>query len=319
MLRLEVKAKDVGLRLDRFLSAKAPQLYRAQWQRVIREGCVRVNDSPRQQAYKVCCGDIVSCEVTEHREAVPPEDLPVDILYEDKSLLVVNKPAGLLVHPTSPGKEGTLAGRLVAMEGPLSAIGGRLRPGIVHRLDRSTSGVLIVARTDGAHNNLKQQFKDRTVEKTYHAVCAGKVEVDADVIEGRIDRHPRLRNRMAVTTDGGRAARTSFKVTERFRGFTLLEVHPETGRTHQIRVHLRTIGHPLMGDTKYGGPATRVGDLTAIDEGDPKRRLIKRPALHAYEISFNHPTTGERLSFRAPWPEDFSCAVEMLRKYRGAT
>lgn len=317
MLRLEATEDDVGERLDSFIRKKAPLYSRAQWQRLIECGEVFVNDAVRASSYRVSSGDVVTHDVGDAPPVVPPEDLPVDIIYQDDALLVLNKPADLIVHPTFEGRMGNLVNRLVAMGLPLSTLGGRLRPGVVHRLDRTTSGVMVVAKTDDAHELLKQQFKDRTIGKVYSAVCAGEPDLDGDVIDGAIGRHPRVRNRMAVVPDTGRPSKTTFKVLERYRGFTLLSVHPHTGRTHQIRVHLALVGHPILGDTKYGGPMTRFSDLDETNDIDPRRRIIKRPALHAQELAFNHPATGNRVFFRAPWPGDFRRAVEALRRSGG--
>ena len=318
LLRLEATEADAGERLDSFIRKKAPLYSRTQWRRLIERGEVFVGDEVRPSSYRVSSGDVVTHEVGDPPPVVPPQDLPVDLIYQDDAVLVVNKPAGLIVHPTVEGRVGTLANRLVAMGVPLSTLGGRLRPGVVHRLDRTTSGVMVVAKTDEAHERLKQQFKDRTIEKTYHALCVGEPDLDGDVIDGAIGRHPRVRNRMAVTPDEGRPAKTTFEVLERYRGFALLAVHPHTGRTHQIRVHLALVGHPLLGDTKYGGPMTRFSDLGETDHLDSHRRLIKRAALHAQELAFDHPTTDKRVFFRAPWPGDFKRAVDMLRAARGS-
>jgi len=314
LLRLEATEADIGERLDSFIRKKAPLYSRAQWQRLIERGEVFVNGAVCACSFRVSSGDVVTHQIGDPPPVVPPEDLPVDLIFQDDAVLVLNKPADLIVHPTFEGRMGTLVNRLVAMGVPLSTLGGRLRPGVVHRLDRTTSGVMVVAKTDDAHERLKQQFKDRTMDKVYHAICAGEPDLDGDVIDAAIARHPRLRLRMAIVPEEGRPAKTTFEVMERYRGFALLSVHPHTGRTHQIRVHLELIGHPLLGDTKYGGPMTRFSDLGETDEVNPRRRLIKRTALHAQELAFDHPTTGKRLFFRAPWPGDFKQAVEALRR-----
>ena len=305
MTHLEVTARGSGERLDRFLAADAPERTRAVWQRAIRAGRVLVDGRRRPASHHLSEGERVSFEPEEAVETVPPEDLPLDVVYDDDSILVVNKPADLIVHPTTPGRTGTLVNRLVALGGPLSTLGGPLRPGIVHRLDGTTSGLMVVARTDAAHAALKRQFQTRTVEKTYHAVCRGVVDADADVIDENVVRHARVRTRMATSADKGRSARTTFRVIERFERFTLLSVHPHTGRTHQVRVHLAAIGHPLLGDRKYGGPLHVHGTGGA--------RPIDRPALHARAIAFDHPQTGERLAFEAPWPDDFARVIDALR------
>jgi len=317
LLRLEATEADAGERLDSFIRKKAPLYSRTQWQRLIELGEVFVNDAVCASSYRVSSGDVVTHEVGEAPPVVPPEDVPIDLIYQDEAVLVLNKPAGLIVHPTVEGRTGTLVNRLAAMGVPLSTLGGRLRPGVVHRLDGTTSGVMVAAKTDDAHERLKQQFKERTIGKVYLAVCAGEPDLDGDVIDGAIARHPRLRQRMAVSPEGGRPAKTTFEVLERYRGFALVAAHPHTGRTHQIRVHLALVGHPILGDTKYGGPMPRFSDVGEIDGVDPRRRLIKRTALHAQELAFDHPVRGERMFFRAPWPGDFKRLVEALRRIAG--
>lgn len=241
-----------------------------------------------------------------------PEALPLAILWQDDALLVLDKPAGMSVHPGAGRRGGTLAAALLhAAAGRLSTVGGPDRPGIVHRLDKDTSGVIVVARTDAAHRALARQFHDRTVEKTYLALVAGRPP-DAGEVALPIGRDPRDRKRMAPV-EGGRPARTRFRVVERFRRHALLEVRPETGRTHQIRVHLKAIGAPLVADATYG----RKGPFTARDAGapgDPAAPLLARHALHAARLAFDHPETGARLAFEAPLPDDLARALDALRR-----
>ncbi|MFH0963551.1 MAG: RluA family pseudouridine synthase [Planctomycetota bacterium] len=314
MIRFEVTTAEAGERLDQFLARRERAIPRTRWRRAIERGEVLVNGAAGSPSKRLSAGDLVTGESPGDLAPVPPEALPVDVIHEEESFLVVDKPAGLVVHPSSPGRRGTLVNRLVARYGSLSTVGGELRPGIVHRLDGTTSGVLVVARDDDAHRELARQFAARVVEKTYHAIAAGRMELDADVLAHGIRRHPRVRDRMSASRDEGRPARSVYRVLERYRGFTLVEVHPETGRTHQIRLQLRTIGHPIVGDRKYGGPVVTLGEIAP--EAGSCAPLIDRAALHAYAIRFAHPRSGEPVAFHAPWPEDFAQAVEILRARR---
>ena len=297
---------ETGRRLDRFLADRIPTRSRTAWQRAIERAEVTVNDSTCPPARRLDAGDVVRCPLPQDAEMLPAENLPLNVIHEDETIIVVNKPPGLVVHPTTEGRKGTLANRLIGRYGQLSAVGGILRPGIVHRLDRMTSGVMVIARDDESHRSLAAQFKARTVAKIYHALVAGRVDLDADVVRRAIRRHPRLRDRMAPTSDEmGKSAQSTYRVLERLGGLTLVAVEPRTGRTHQVRVHMRVIGHPIVADRKYGGPVLR----TAAGES-----LIDRTALHAHAIAFDHPRTGQRLQFEAPWAEDFARAVDLARR-----
>jgi len=240
-----------------------------------------------------------------------PEDVPLEILYQDDALLVLDKPPDMTVHPGAGQPAGTLANALLhASAGRLSTVGGADRPGIVHRLDKDTSGVIAVARTDRAHRHVARQFHDRTVAKVYLALVAGRPP-DEGVIEGPIGRHPKDRKRMAVV-EGGRPARTAFSVRERPRpGFALVECRPTTGRTHQLRVHLKSIGCPILADATYGRAPLRAGDAGL--PGDSDRIVLARQALHAHRLELTHPETGERARFEAPLPPDLARVLEALR------
>lgn len=283
---------DSGKRLDHFLQEKLPQFSRSRLQEWVKAGRVSVNGSPeRKPSFALRGGEAV---VVEPAQPPPlkatPEALPVEVLYEDEDVIAVNKPAGMVVHAGAGRHSGTLVNALLHHYGALSGVAGELRPGIVHRLDRETSGVLLIARTDAAHRNLAAQFAERRVEKTYLAMVHGRVKADSGRIDKPITRDPVRRTRMTVKTGTGRSAHTEYKVLKRFERFTYLEVKIGTGRTHQIRVHLASIGHPVAGDRLYGAPARAEG-------AEP---LEQRFFLHAWRIRFTRPSTGEPLTLIAP-------------------
>ena len=251
--RQEFIVEEDGLRLDKFLAEQALPLSRSQIQSLIKEGKVTVNRLPSKSSHRVVAGDKVSIVVPEQEPLkVLPEDIPLDILYEDEELLIVNKPPGMVVHPAAGHYSGTLVNGLLFHCPHLSTINGPLRPGIVHRLDRDTSGVLMVAKTDEAHLDLARQIKERSIKRKYLALVEGKCELDEGTIEAPLGRHILKRKEMAVRHQGGRFALTHYRVLERFKAATLLEITLATGRTHQIRVHLTYIGHPVVGDKTYG-------------------------------------------------------------------
>jgi 23S rRNA pseudouridine1911/1915/1917 synthase len=308
---LTVEPGEAGVRLDRWLAARLPEVSRARLQALIAEGAVRVDGGAARAASRVRAGQSVEVAVPAPAAAAPqPEDIPLRVVHEDADLLVVDKPAGLVVHPGAGTAAGTLVNALLHRVKDLSGIGGVLRPGIVHRLDRGTSGLLVVAKNDAAHQALARQFASRSVEKEYRAVVLGRPRRAAGTIEAPIGRDPVHRKRMSVRAAGGRAARTSYAVAEALDGAALLRVHIHTGRTHQIRVHLASIGHPVLGDAVYGGrrvPASASARLREALAG------LDRPALHAARLSFTHPATGERLSFESPLPDDLARLLERLR------
>jgi 23S rRNA pseudouridine1911/1915/1917 synthase len=293
----DILARDQGERLDVFVARHCDGLSRSQAHRLIQERQVTVNSRPAKPSLIVQPGDRVRVRVPppEALEA-EPEAVPLDILYEDNDILVVDKPAGMVVHPGAGRTRNTLVNALLAHCPDLSGIGGRLRPGIVHRLDKDTSGLLLVAKNDRAHDSLSRQLKERTVEKGYLALVRGRVEPREGVIEGAIGRDPRDRKRMAIV-EGGREARTGYRVREHMGGFTLLDVTPSTGRTHQIRVHLAAIGHPIVGDAVYGRPSS----------------LVARQFLHAGRVAFRHPADDRRLAFESPLPVDLERALRLAR------
>ncbi|MBI4736369.1 MAG: RluA family pseudouridine synthase [candidate division NC10 bacterium] len=293
-----VSPAQAGERLDVFL-AGASGLSRARIQRLIADGHVLVGGRPQKPRHRVNAGETVRLRIP---PATPldlvPEAIPLDVLHEDDDLIVLNKPAGMVVHPGAGRTSGTLVHALLAHCKTLPGIGGAERPGIVHRLDRDTSGVLVVAKTEAAHQSLSRQFKARDVEKRYLAVVHGEVRQDAGRIEAAIGRREHDRKRMGVRERGGRQARTAYRVIRRLPGMTVLALDLETGRTHQIRVHLSHIGHPVVGDQVYGGRRER--SRSAVPGPRAPRQM-----LHAWRLGFHHPRTGTWLEFTAPVPDDF--------------
>ena len=296
-------------RLDKFLCEKFPAASRGTLQRLIEEGHVRVNGQTVKATHRPRAGERIEIHFPEPKPAAAqPEKIPLDILFEDKSLLVVNKPAGLVVHPAAGHEEHTLVNALLHhCRGSLSGIGGVARPGIVHRLDKETSGCLVVAKNDETHLALAKQFASREVKKIYHAIVCGEPAREAGEIHAAIARHPTHRKRMAVRDDSsGRAAHTSYRILERLYAATLMEAQIHTGRTHQVRVHFQFIGHPLVGDDTYGARQNaRLKELTNY--------AAPRVMLHARELSFIHPRTKKPVKFEAPPPEDFKAALKLLR------
>jgi len=288
---LHSQAGDAGKRLDLFLKEKLPGHSRARLQAWIKEGRARVDGRPAKASAILRGGEAIEFEPGELPPLkAEPEDLPLEVLYEDEDVVVVNKPAGVVVHAGAGHFRGTLVNALLHRFGKLSEVGGELRPGVVHRLDKLTSGVLVVARTDSAHRRLAAQFASRKVEKTYLALVHGILKKDSGRIEKPIGRDPARRVRMAAGVAGGREAVTEYRVVQRFARHTLVEVRIGTGRTHQIRVHLASIGHPVAGDRLYGAPKPEA------DRG--------RFFLHASRIAFQRPSTGRRVEITAPLPPE---------------
>ena len=285
-------------RLDQYLAKQDTGLTRSQLQKLISEGQVLVNGGVAKPSNKVRAGDQVKLSVPPPRPTqLVAQDIPVTVVYQDENLVVIDKPAGLAVHPGPGHPDQTLVNALLAMCPDIQGIGGEIRPGIVHRLDKDTSGLMMVAKTHQAHIDLSAQIKARQVTKGYLALVEGASAPLQGKVDAPVGRHPRRRTRMAVVV-GGKEARTSYKVKEQFQGHSLLELYLETGRTHQIRVHLAHIGHPLVGDTVYG-------------KASP---LVERHFLHAFHLGFNHPVTGEPLEFQTGLPSDLSPAVDALRR-----
>jgi 23S rRNA pseudouridine1911/1915/1917 synthase len=309
-LEIEVPATRAGARLDQALAVLLPDQSRAALQRLIRGGLVAVDGGPARPAQRLRGGERIVVELPPPQPSgLAPEELRLEILHEDSDLLVINKPAGLTVHPGAGVRSGTLVNALLHHCRDLSGIGGVERPGIVHRLDRDTSGAIVVAKNDLAHRSLAAQFKGRQVRKIYEAVVWGRPRAAAGIVDAPVGRHPTARVRMAVRQDG-RAARTSWKILERLGSVTLLELRPETGRTHQIRVHLQSLGHPIVGDRVYGGRRALAG------LPEPTRDALAAYnglALHARSLEFEHPRSGKAMRFTAPRPEALRVMIDALR------
>jgi 23S rRNA pseudouridine1911/1915/1917 synthase len=301
--RFVAERAEQGVRLDLALVARFPGVSRSRLQRLVKDGHATVNGKTTRPGRVLAVGDevVVVMEVASRPYALP-ENIPLRILFEDAWMVVVDKPAGMSVHPGAGERRGTLANALSYLYGELSQVQGPLRPGIVHRLDKDTSGVILAAKTDEVHQLLASQFKERTVHKTYLAVVQGLVEFDEDLISVPLGRHAVRAEKMSVRHDGsGRASETWYRVLERFQRHTYVEVHPRTGRTHQIRVHMASIGHPLVADRLYGR-SDRV-----------LHPVIARQALHAARLEIRHPMTGAPLVFEAPLPPDFEALLAFLR------
>ena len=301
-IELTVSPEDVGERLDKYLSEQIEGLSRSAASRLIFEGKVTVGQSAVKKNYKTADGDIITVLTDDPQPVdVLPEDIPLDIVYEDADLLVVNKPKDMVVHPAPGHFSGTLVNALMyhCMDG-LSGINGELRPGIVHRIDKNTSGLLVVAKSDKAHAGLSEQIKDHSFTREYLAVAYGNIKEDERTVDAPIGRHKTDRKRMCVTELNSRPAVTHIKVLERYNGFTYILCRLETGRTHQIRVHLAYIGHPIAGDDVYG-PSKVITEL-------------RGQCLHAYKLGFVHPVTGEYMEFTADPPESFVRFRDKLRR-----
>ena len=295
-------------RMDSFLRGQFPAVSRGTIQRLMEQGHIRVNGQPAKPKQHPHAGDQIEVYWPEARPAEAlPEEIPLEILFEDKDLLVLNKPPGLVVHPAAGHEEHTLVNALLHhCAGQLSGIGGVARPGIVHRLDKETSGCLVVAKNDVTHTALAEQFAGRTVEKTYHAIVCGEVPRLQGEMRAAIARHPTHRKRMAVTDGNGREAWTSYRVLERLREATSVEALLHTGRTHQIRVHFQHLGYPVVGDATYGERQNkRLTEVTGY--------IAPRQMLHARTLTFFHPGKEKQLTFEAPWPEDFKAALMALK------
>ena len=313
-LAVDVEAPE---RLDLFLRHRCPELSRSRIQTLIKSGAIRVNGAQTRPAYLVQPGDEIAVELPEPEPlAAFPESLPLSIAYEDDDLLVVDKAAGMTVHPAPGAAEGTLVNALLHHCRNLSGINGTLRPGIVHRLDKETSGLLVVAKRDAAHRALAAKFQAHQIERRYAALVWGVLREESSRIEAPIGRHPKNRKKMAVVEDG-RDAATNSSVIERCPFTTWVECQLETGRTHQIRVHLAHIGHPVFGDPVYGGRDQARGIRPEYRrQANWMLSLIKRQALHAKKLRFAHPTTGEMMEFTAPLPEDLRAVLEAARMER---
>lgn len=297
-----VEEEEQDLRIDQYLTGCCEHLSRSYLQRLIKSGDVLVNGNAVKASYKVSEGDAISCCVP---EAVEPEILAepmdLDILYEDKDVILINKPKGMVVHPAPGHTSGTLVnGLLYHCQGELSGINGVMRPGIVHRIDKDTTGVIVACKTDTAHRALAEQLKEHSITRKYYAIVHGGFSADEGVVDAPIGRHPVDRKKMSIQAKNGKRAITHYRVLERFGNFTWIECRLETGRTHQIRVHMASIKHPLLGDEVYG-------------PGNCPVKHLQGQTLHAGILGFVHPSTGEFMEFTAPLPEYFLKLLEVLR------
>ncbi len=298
---LQITAEESGERIDALLARILPELSRNAAQRLLEEGRVLLRDTPVKKNYKCAAGDRFLVSLPETAEDLPlmAQDIPLDVVYEDGDVIVVNKPRGMVVHPAPGHPDGTLVNALLFHCGDsLSGIGGEKRPGIVHRIDKDTSGLLIVAKNDFAHQALSAQLADRSLSRVYEAVVRGKLREDTGTVDRPIGRHPMDRKRMAVTDRNSRPAVTHWEVLARYRGYTLVRCRLETGRTHQIRVHMASLGHPLLGDFTYGAPSPEKG--------------LEGQCLHARELKFIHPRTGDPVHLETPLPAYFQEVLSKL-------
>ncbi len=304
MQRLSLTAETTGERVDVFLARYCPDLTRSAVQRLLESGCVTVEGRTVKKNEKTTAGTLYILELPEVREVdILPQDIPLDVVFEDGDVLVVNKPKGLVVHPAAGHADGTLVNALLHHCGDsLSGVGGEKRPGIVHRIDMDTSGLLIVAKNDFAHQKLSEQLKDHSLCRTYECIVRGGFKEDSGTVNAPIGRHPVDRKRMAVTSTGSREAVTHWEVIDRYGPYTHLRCRLETGRTHQIRVHMAHIGHPIAGDSLYGPKKAELG--------------LTSQCLHAKQLRFVHPRTGEAVTVSCPLPEEFEKALVKLRSSR---
>lgn len=308
---LTVEPDQAGLRLDSFLASHLKDISRTRVQHAIQDGDILINQLVSKPSYRMRDGDQIEIDLPEPPPVeLIPEAIPLSMIYEDDDLIVVDKPAGMVVHPGAGIESGTLANALVHHFNSLSKVAGSIRPGIVHRLDKDTSGLLVVAKNDLAHQRLSDQFREREVFKIYIALVYGRVSKERGEIEARIGRGTHNRTRMAVLKGGaGRPAHTIYEAAKRYQDFTLLRVQIKTGRTHQIRVHLSHIGHPVVGDVSYGS-----GRNNSINNVAIKRAVqsLGRHFLHSTELAFNHPRSGERLEFNSPLPTELTALLAHL-------
>lgn len=297
----KIVVDEENLRLDAYIAKKEEKLSRTMIQKLIEDGDVLVNGNTKKISYKVQSGDIIEINIPEPKETgIKAQEIPLDIVYEDNDIIVVNKPKGMVVHPANGNPDGTLVNAIMAKcKGSLSGIGGEIRPGIVHRLDKDTSGLLIVAKNDQAHINMSKQIKDREVKKIYIALVKGNIAEDEATINMPIGRSTKDRKKMAVRKDGKEAI-THFKVLKRYDKYTLLEIKIDTGRTHQIRVHMAEIGHPVVGDSVYSSGKNEFG--------------VEGQMLHAKSLDFEHPITKKQMHLEAELPEYFKEVLSELEK-----
>ncbi|MFH0980870.1 MAG: RluA family pseudouridine synthase [Planctomycetota bacterium] len=317
--RLRVRRRVSGRRLDKYLHARFPRLSRTMLQKLIKQGDVTVNGLPTKASYEPAPDDVVLVLIPPPPpNAVPPENIPLEIIHEDEHLIAINKPAGIICHPAGSWQGGTIANAVAFHAATLSHGDDPYRPGIIHRLDKNTTGVMLIAKSDEAHWRLSLQFERRTVQKTYWGICEGVPRRDQDVIDQPLGVHPLIKERHLNPGQLPRAmlfkeAVTHYAVKERFKGFAIVHLSPKTGRTHQLRVHMSAIGHPLMGDTYYGGHLFSEQDFAGAGSTSP---LIAVQCLHALAIEFVHPIYEKPMRLEAPLPPNLQRIVDLLRQHR---
>jgi 23S rRNA pseudouridine1911/1915/1917 synthase len=329
---ITVEARAHGWRLDHYLTRLFPNHSRSQLQRAIDAGGVQLNGLTPRASRRLRVNDRIWIQLPDAEEStIEPEDLPLDVLYEDDSIVVVNKSANMVVHPGRGNSRGTLAGALQFHFDTLSDVAGRHRPGIVHRLDRDTTGVILIAKDNQVHQKISSQFERREVRKEYRAIVRGVPEMDSDYIRTFVCVHPRIREKMMVCPEGGiaREAVTFYRTAESLEGYALMELHPHTGRTHQLRIHMQHIATPIVADRMYiGQSALRKSDVVGRSKGgnqseatveDSEDILIARQALHAFRLTIRHPRTGSEIQFEAPLPDDFQRTLEFLRSQQSGS
>ncbi|MBW2544613.1 MAG: RluA family pseudouridine synthase [Deltaproteobacteria bacterium] len=311
--KFSVTPAERGERLDIFLSRKDVFVTRSQVKRAVEKGQILVNDIEVKPGHRLKNGDMILVHKKEPEECdIAPEEIPLDIIYEDAHILVVNKSHGMVVHPAAGNRRGTLVNALLFHCGDLSGIGGVKRPGIVHRLDKNTSGLMVVAKSDEAHIGLSKQFKEHLVKKTYRVLVHGDMKEEEGTIDLPIGRHPVDRKKMSTKSKRGKESLTRWSVEERYNVITLLSVRIETGRTHQIRVHLNAIGHPVVGDAVYGN-SKRTIEMIRDTVQQVVLKKIRRQALHSSELCFTHPIAGNLVEFSSPLPDDMAWVCGALR------
>ena len=314
----DIKKAFEDRRIDRYLASRLPDYSRTFLQKLVKEGAVLVNGRTVKSSYDIQKGDFISVRVPVLEESkIVPEDIPIDIVYEDDYLMLINKPYDMVVHPAGRHHCGTVVNALAFHCQNLSQVNGPLKAGIVHRLDRDTSGIMLTIKSDAVHSQIAMQFEKRSVKKEYLAVVEGEVMFDSDEISLPIARHIIDSQKMAVRHDIGKEAVSIYEVIERFRGYTLVKVMPKTGRTHQIRVHMRAIGHPVVADFMYSSQEScYLSDLLQKEREEGELPIIDRQALHAHRIEFFHPIHNKKMEFEVDLPDDISALVNTLRDVR---
>ncbi len=314
-LRFRVGPSIKFKRLDKYLCGRFNQFSRSRLQKLIKAQGVNVNDRPAKPSHKLNPGDEIDLILPprEIRELLP-EDIPINVIFEDEEIIVINKQAGLIVHPARGNTHGTLVNGLVFYSNQLSKGSGEFRPGIVHRLDKNTTGVMVVAKTDTAHWKLSRQFSERKTKKTYLGIVHGTPELTADMINQPLGVHPNVREKNAIRPDGKESV-TFYEVLEEFRGYSLVKLMPKTGRTHQLRVHMQYLKHPFVADDMYGGKVVYPWQIEDR-QAEPEEPLLGRVALHAWKLEIKHPVSNEIMEFEAPLPQDIQTLLDELRKFR---